>query len=75
MQLAKEDRLHINTAPVGKTKASVMSTALTFVMSAVMRSALAYAGQQLGKTVQQMQSGESNGKDDSFSVVRTRGGI
>lgn len=75
MKLAREDRLHINTEPVGKVKGSVLATALTFVMSAVMRSALAYAGQQLGKKLQQIQSGDSNGQSDAFSAVRSRGGI
>lgn len=75
MKLAKEDRLHVNTEPVGRPKASLVTTALTFVMSAVLRSAMAYAGQQLGKTLQGMTSDESGHPKHPFADVRSRGGF
>lgn len=75
LKLAKDDRLHINTEPIGRPKASIVNTALTFVMSAVLRSAMAYAGQQLGKTIQGLTSDESNGSKNPFADVRSRGGL
>lgn len=75
MKLAKEDRLHINTEPIGRPKASIVTTALTFLVSAAVRSAVAYAGQQLGKTIQGMTSEESGGSKNPFADVRSRGGL
>jgi hypothetical protein len=75
MKLAKEDRLHINTEPVGRAKSSIVTTALMFVMSAVLRSAMAYAGQQLGKTLQGITSDDAGNPRNPFADIRSRGGL
>lgn len=49
LELAKRNKLVVNTNPQAQAKSGLTGTLLTFLANAAVRSAIAFAGQKLGK--------------------------